>query len=311
MPGGCRFFLWEGDPQAGIGGLDPERLERLDPLWRKDCELFGPWDLVSVDFPPFRPAAGRLWKARKSTGDRKALICGACPSAMDAGWGLAEESCLLPWDALIAVSQQAGRGRHQRSWASPAGNLYAAWRWPAADTGALRGRDGLAAILAGFLLAEYLSGKGSAPRIKWPNDVLLNSRKTGGVLVEKRREDLLVGIGLNLAVYPGDECLRDDFSVSATSLHREGIEISPLSFWSEFIEFGRDRLRRMALDEAPEDWLAAFSERLAWVGRTVRVKSGKEPVYTATLLGLAPDGGLRLQKGGAVQVIYSGSLLPA
>lgn len=106
------------------------------------------------------------------------------------------------FDACLAETQTAGRGRQGRAWHSPFGcNLYgsAAFSFDAGP-GALAGFSLIAAIAAARALTEL----GVAPvGLKWPNDLLLQGRKLGGILVEASGEStgpwrVVVGMGLNV-----------------------------------------------------------------------------------------------------------------
>lgn len=97
---------------------------------------------------------------------------------------------------VLALEQSRGRGRLGRTWQSPPGGLYLSVvlrpafpmeRWPLI---------GLACSLGAVAAAET---HGGAPvRVKWPNDLLLDGRKLGGVLVEATAEAVVCGIGLNV-----------------------------------------------------------------------------------------------------------------
>ena len=104
--------------------------------------------------------------------------------------------------AVFAEYQSAGRGRRGRSWASPyAGNIYLSVGWRFA-VGAPR-LEGLS-LAVGVVVAEALSANGLKGRValKWPNDIWVDGRKIGGVLIELSGdlEDAcaaVVGIGIN------------------------------------------------------------------------------------------------------------------
>ena len=51
--------------------------------------------------------------------------------------------------------------------------------------------------------------------------------------------------------------------------------------------------------------------RMAWVGKTVAVRGIHDEVAEAVILGLSPDGGLRVKQGPETRVLYSGSIIPA
>ncbi len=133
---------------------------------------------------------------------------------------LAEAGELGPvW--ITARRQTLARGRRGRAWAAPAGNLSATCllrpEAPAAEAALLS----FAACLS---VADMLGAL--APQagitLKWPNDALLNGRKTAGVLLEsasagRKLAWLAVGVGVNLAHAPRDET----DAWPATSLLRE------------------------------------------------------------------------------------------
>lgn len=82
---------------------------------------------------------------------------------------------------VIAERQTAGRGRRERKWASPSGGLWMSVIVRPDMPAALAGRLGIGTALAA---AEALSDTtGCAVGVKWPNDLVLDDRKLGGVLV--------------------------------------------------------------------------------------------------------------------------------
>jgi BirA family transcriptional regulator, biotin operon repressor / biotin---[acetyl-CoA-carboxylase] ligase len=101
---------------------------------------------------------------------------------------------------VVAEEQTAGRGRFGRQWLSPAGkNIYLTLLLrPTVDQ--LR-RLSIIAPLAVALAIEETTGL--APRIKWPNDVLLSGRKVAGILIETEFSGsapryALIGPGINV-----------------------------------------------------------------------------------------------------------------
>jgi BirA family transcriptional regulator, biotin operon repressor / biotin---[acetyl-CoA-carboxylase] ligase len=106
----------------------------------------------------------------------------------------------------LAETQTSGRGRRGRHWQSPlAGNLYLSLlKRFSCGMGALAGLSlavGVAAVRA--LGAAGIEGVG----LKWPNDLLADGRKLGGILVELGGEFLgpchaIIGIGVNLRLAP-------------------------------------------------------------------------------------------------------------
>jgi len=101
---------------------------------------------------------------------------------------------------VVADSQTAGRGRAGRTWEAPPGTaLLATFVLPP---------DPIVVFRAGVAAARAC---GPDVRLKWPNDLMLDGGKLGGVLAEIRGERALVGIGVNLTSAPeGAAMLRVD-----------------------------------------------------------------------------------------------------
>ncbi len=100
-----------------------------------------------------------------------------------------------------ALHQSAGRGRHGRRWFSgPGSALLFSLAVPMTAGGE---RIAAATLACGVGLAEALRARGAQVLLKWPNDVLFDGRKLGGVLCELAadspgRRTVVVGIGVNL-----------------------------------------------------------------------------------------------------------------
>jgi len=104
----------------------------------------------------------------------------------------------------LAERQAAGRGRRGRPWVSPfAANLYLSLLWRFRLTPAVL--SGLS-LAAGVAVAQALEAEGvPAVQLKWPNDVLWQHRKLGGLLLEIGQEPdggccVVAGVGLNIAM---------------------------------------------------------------------------------------------------------------
>ena len=129
---------------------------------------------------------------------------------------------------VIAGAQSAGRGRRGRQWLSlPGKGVYLSLllrpRCPATEAPYIAF---FAALAAARTLDRFNIG---AVKLKWPNDVLINGKKIGGVLIEPRikggaLEFAVIGVGLNV------RHTRDDFkplgTAAATSCLLEGADIT-------------------------------------------------------------------------------------
>lgn len=120
------------------------------------------------------------------------------PSTNDFAWQLPRDQ--LHGCVVLAESQTAGKGRREKRWSSPPGNLYMSIGWRFA--GGLAA-PGLVPLAAGIAVCTALAGFGlTGHGIKWPNDVRVGSAKLCGILVEARSRgaahDTVCGIGLNV-----------------------------------------------------------------------------------------------------------------
>jgi|TARA_A100001015_G_scaffold138132_1_gene153128 BirA family biotin operon repressor/biotin-[acetyl-CoA-carboxylase] ligase len=93
--------------------------------------------------------------------------------------------------------QTKGRGRNQKEWDSPKGNLYYSFGFTTRKL-----IDGLS-VKVGLLAAEVLIKiLNKNVLLKWPNDLFYQKKKVGGILVESASHNkslkIVVGIGINL-----------------------------------------------------------------------------------------------------------------
>jgi BirA family biotin operon repressor/biotin-[acetyl-CoA-carboxylase] ligase len=194
---------------------------------------------------------------------------------------------------VIADEQTQGRGRLNRKWFTPKGSAlaFSLILRPSAPTHLSR-TVGLAALS----MAESLQMLGLAPRIKWPNDILLNGKKTAGILIEtvwsgENVDSVVVGMGINVLTtsvppqavlqFPATS-LEDELGKAPSA--RDEILFDILNAFIRWRE-------RLGSDELIKDW----EESLSFRGEQVQVKAGSENPITGELLGLESDGSLRLR----------------
>jgi BirA family biotin operon repressor/biotin-[acetyl-CoA-carboxylase] ligase len=108
---------------------------------------------------------------------------------------------------ILAERQTSGRGRRGRSWVSEPGNLFATLLLGcAAPLEHCAQLSFAAALAAGDAVASFAPS--ARVTLKWPNDVLLEGRKTAGILLEAtnaaagKEPSLLIGVGINLTSFP-------------------------------------------------------------------------------------------------------------
>jgi BirA family biotin operon repressor/biotin-[acetyl-CoA-carboxylase] ligase len=133
-------------------------------------------------------------------------------STNDASKLLVEEGERGPlW--VVAQRQTKGRGRHGRTWISPPGNLYASLILSGEFSANLAPQLGFVAGVAAMDALREASRAGKRLALKWPNDLLLDRGKLGGVLLDgvaaptgdprvPTRAVAIVGVGINCASAP-------------------------------------------------------------------------------------------------------------
>jgi BirA family biotin operon repressor/biotin-[acetyl-CoA-carboxylase] ligase len=162
---------------------------------------------------------------------------------------------------VVADSQAAGRGRRGRAWLDePGASLLASIVMrPRLAPARLPGLS----LAAGVAVAEALMrAAGVTPRLKWPNDVLVNGRKIAGILLESRfgaeteRATTILGIGVNLTqrVFPADLVQRATslWLVSGRRVDRDALLAALLDALAEW----RRRLERQGFAPVRERWRA-------------------------------------------------------
>ncbi len=201
--------------------------------------------------------------------------------------------------AVVARVQHGGRGRRGSAWASPPGGLWLSvlCRPPAdAAPDLLSLRVGLA--VAGALEAWRPELQ---VRLKWPNDLMLDSRKLGGILCEARWQGgtvgwVAVGIGLNVS-----NPIPEDLATRAISLATVVPEGRPEDLQEPVIGAVRAAGERGGALTATE--LAEWAARDWLLGRRLAA-----PV-AGVAAGLAPDGALRVTTtSGETTLVRAGSI---
>lgn len=224
------------------------------------------------------------------------------PRALSAGYKLAalERTGSTNTDAIesartgergpiwfVTSEQTAGRGRRQRAWISPRGNLAASVLEVVDVAPAVAATIGFAAGLAEEAALEKVSLEAALrlgpdrPRyaLKWPNDVLANGKKLVGIGLEAEavgdRLAIVVGIGTNIVAAP------EGTPTPAVSLAALGVQISAEELFSAltdcWVEFRGIWDNGRGFAEIRRLWL----ERAAGLGERVAINTG-----TTTLEGI-------------------------
>ncbi|MBM3117317.1 biotin--[acetyl-CoA-carboxylase] ligase [Jeongeupia naejangsanensis] len=204
--------------------------------------------------------------------------------------------------ALVAEWQDGGRGRLGRRWLAQLGGsmmFSLAWRFEG-GTASLSGLS----LAVGAIVADALRDTGV--QLKWPNDLLLDGAKVGGILIEIAGDamgptDAVIGIGLNLiapAAVTDQACagLADHGAIPERNVL--------LARLLAALERGLNEFTVHGFAPFKPRW-EAFS---AWHGQQVELIAPDGSRRAGTLAGLADDGSLRLATDAGELVVHTGDL---
>jgi BirA family transcriptional regulator, biotin operon repressor / biotin---[acetyl-CoA-carboxylase] ligase len=198
---------------------------------------------------------------------------------------------------IFAHRQTAARGRRGRGWVAPAGNFGATLVMRPAGAPAEAAQRSFVAALALADALAAVAGLGVTLTLKWPNDVLLNSGKVAGILLESagqgaRMSHLAIGIGVNLAEAPPPEALEPGAHAPVSLLGETGHRISPEAFLPPLAN-AFDRWERQLQTYGFGPIRAAWLARAARIGQAITARTVTETIE-GTFETLAEDGALVL-----------------
>ena len=239
---------------------------------------------------------------------RRILYYPELGSTMDEAARLAAED-VGEGTVVIAEVQTAGRGRQGRSWVSRPGNLLLSvlFRPAISQLPYISIIGGLAAARAVRKVA------GLDPRIKWPNDLMLDGNKVAGILAESAIEGesvcyAVLGIGINVAHYPDDD---EEIAGIATSVNRAaGKEVSRESLLRQVLMDLDDLYRR--LPEPGQDTtnspVAEWTQLLETTGRRVTA-TFRDERFEGEAVGVDETGNLLLRlQSGEIKILTAGDV---
>jgi BirA family biotin operon repressor/biotin-[acetyl-CoA-carboxylase] ligase len=205
---------------------------------------------------------------------------------------------------LIAAEEQtAGRGRRGRRWHSGPGSgvtfsLGTRVNRPVRELAAL-------SLVAGVAVARALHTLGMDTRLKWPNDLVVDGAKLGGILVETRGAGhAVIGVGLNC---------RPDAALEARVRRKLAYLGAPVPRNQVIERTGRALLE--AVKQFEKDGLnglrAEWEALDAHAGQRLRVRLADGRTLSGIGAGLDTDGSLQLRTRQGMRTVRSGRVVSA
>lgn len=205
--------------------------------------------------------------------------------------------------------QNAGRGRRGRAWQSPFGaNLYVSVLYEL--SGGFAALGGLS-LAAGVAMVDALRQQvpGLRPGLKWPNDLLVDGAKLGGVLIEvagemEGRVQVVVGVGLNVSM---SDRQADTIDQDWTDLQR--VCVVPPARTDLVCAVGSELIKM--LDRFAMDGFAPFIEPFQRLDlcrdRPVTIHGADGPC-PGVARGVGADGALRVEINGETHSVHGGEV---
>lgn len=210
---------------------------------------------------------------------------------------------------VVADKQESGKGRRGRSWVSPSGTGIFMTLMIKPDINP--NNASMLTLVAALAVAKAITSvTGEEAMIKWPNDIVVNSKKVCGILTEMNAQfdyinHIVVGIGINVH----NESFPEEISQMASSLmieaggkrfHRAQIIAETMSYFEQYYDTFLKTQDLSAL-------VREYDELLVNRNKSVRVLDPKEP-FDGKAMGITPKGELIVDTWESRKLVSSGEV---
>ena len=210
---------------------------------------------------------------------------------------------------VVADKQESGKGRRDRSWVSPSGTGIFMTLMIKPDINP--NNASMLTLVAALAVAKAITSvTGEEAMIKWPNDIVVNSKKVCGILTEMNAQfdyinHIVVGIGINVH----NESFPEEISQMASSLmieaggkrfHRAQIIAETMSYFEQYYDTFLKTQDLSAL-------VREYDELLVNRNKSVRVLDPKEP-FDGKAMGITPKGELIVDTWESRKLVSSGEV---
>ena len=192
--------------------------------------------------------------------------------------------------SLLSINQPCGRGTRKKKWISIPGNLFLSTLIrPNVEITKLS----QISIIFGLSLFQFIKSLGlnkKQIKIKWPNDILIESKKVSGVLVERFENFCVIGVGLNINSHPSENNTGIKSTCLSNYINTSEFKLSMLS--SQLLEFFYKNYNIWLLNFL-NPFLNQINSNLAFLNNKVDFNHGKI-IKSGKIIGINSDGYLKI-----------------
>ena len=211
---------------------------------------------------------------------------------------------------IIAQKQTSGRGRLNRKWISPKGGIwFSILLKPNFEIVQVSLLPMMTSLALAITIEKILKLK---PKIKWPNDVLLDNKKVAGILVDASVESnqidyIAIGIGINFKINPKTITkLINKKENEITTLVNQSANADPVLFLQTFL-FQFERLYNNLLTNNIREIKNEWEKRSSTLGKKITISTPSGQVKGKAIR-LDDDGALLISQRGKVQRFLVGDV---
>ena len=198
---------------------------------------------------------------------------------------------------FITEKQTKGRGRHGKKWSSPnTGNIYMT-----ISTSQNTSQINPISLISGLICKKAIDKLIRKPSImlKWPNDILFNDKKIGGILVEteinKENIKTIIGIGINLNINKEESWWGDLSRFALESKRNELINLILTEFLNIF-------------DNSYDNWLDDWKKSCMHINKEIEIFDGEHLKKKAIFKDIDAQGNAIIETKEGEEVIATGQI---
>lgn len=211
------------------------------------------------------------------------------------------------WHLISAEEQTGGIGQAARTWSSPIGNLYATFMLPKSQK--LTASKIQISETAALSVVEMLNTLALPAEIKWRNDVKIEEKKIAGNLVEIKGEGILIGIGLNINIDPGEYSQLDQETTSIKKELKKTVDLDVPSLLKQLQKKLYFNIQ-MLFNYGFSSLLEKINSHLRYKDLNVTITLDNGEKITGQQKNITPSGGILINTFEGEKEIMEGQLRP-